>query len=148
MPGFSTWALVATLLLTVLVTAGCDRSAGEMRTLRLKGMPLCPRGVGYTRPVVVRLDRDPALFEDRYTVSTTLEGGAPTASLTVPRLRMKATLRVGLCAATSLATWDCAAATWIATAPVTLDGRSDVTDVELPQLAVPCADGSVGRTKR
>src|ERR1700704_4449626 len=116
-------AVIAALLLG----AACDRSpSGATRTLRRRGLPLCARGVAYARPVVVRLDRDAAIFEEKYSTSTTLEGGHPTANMSVVRERMRRTVRVGLCRPTSLATWDCRAATWVSTRELSLDARADV----------------------
>jgi len=127
----------------LLLLAGCERGdGGEVRVLRVRGLPVCGKGVGYARPIVVRVDRDPALFEEKWSNSVIAEGSTATVTVPVIRRRMKATLRVGLCAPTSLATWDCAAATWLTSVPLALDGRSDVMDVSLPPLQVACADGA------
>jgi hypothetical protein len=134
------WALAAILGLLV---AACERGGdGDIRVLRVRGLPVCAKGVGYLRPIVVRVDREPGVFEEKWSNSVIAEGTAATVTVPVIRRRMKAMLRVGLCAPTSLATWDCAAASWQSTTPLVLDARSDVMDVDLPPLQVPCADGS------
>jgi hypothetical protein len=135
-------AIAATLL-------ACDRTvgAGATRSLVLHGLARCPRNVRFERPVVVRVDRDRSLFEDAYSAQVTLERPEPTdgkgkvtqpATLPVARQRMRVTLRVGLCVATSLGTW-------LASAQLTLDARDKPLDVDLPAADVPCADGTTGK---
>jgi hypothetical protein len=133
--------------LFALAAAACDRGGSTTRPLRVRGVPLCPRGVSYARPIVLRVDRDRSLFEDAYSTERTLDTPPPThdASLDVLRVRMKVTVRLGICAETSLATWDCNAASWVATTTTTLDTRADAMDVTLPPSEVPCADGSVAK---
>ena len=138
--------LVAMVAAAVTLLA-CDRGGSTTRPLRIKGVPLCPKGVSYARPIVLRVDRDRSLFEEAYTAQRTLDAPPPTheATLEVMRARMKVTLRLGVCAETSLGTWDCNAASWVATTTTTLDTRADVMEVTLPTAEVPCADGSIAK---
>jgi len=135
------------LVVLAMSLAACDRGGSTTRPLRIKGVPLCPKGVSYARPIVLRLDRDRSLFEDAYSAQRTLESPPATheATLEVVRARMKVTVRLGICAETSLATWDCNAASWLATTTATLDTRSNAFEVTLPAAEVPCADGSVAK---
>src|SRR5262249_1401576 len=135
------------LVVLAMSLVACDRGGSTTRPVRLKGVPLCPRGVSYARPIVLRLDRDRSLFEDAYTAQRILESPPATheATIEVLRARMKGTRRLGICAEPSLATWDCNAASWVATTTATLDTRSDAFDVRLPPAEVPCADGSVAK---
>ena len=140
------WARIAFAAMAVALFA-CDRGGSTTRSLRIGGVPLCPKGVSYARPIVLRLDRDRSLFEDAYTAQRTLDAPPSTheATLEVMRTRMKATVRLGICAETSLGTWDCNAASWVATTTTTLDTRSDAMSVTLPAAEVPCADGSIAK---
>lgn len=139
-----------------MTVCACDRSvgAGATRLLVLQGLARCPRNVRYERPIVVRVDRDRSLFEDAYSAQLTIErldasatkgNVTPSPTLAVARQRMRVTLRVGLCVATSLGTWDCAAPTWLGTTQLTLDARDKPLEVALPTVDVPCADGSTGK---
>ncbi len=135
--------LLLVLPIALALTA-CDRGGdGEVRVLRVRALPLCNKGVGYARPVVVRIDRDAALFEEKWSNSVIAEGHSSSVTIPVLRKRMKATVRLGFCAATSLATWDCTAASWQWSQAVVLDARADVMDLDLPPLQVPCADGTM-----
>lgn len=126
-------------LLFALALVGCDRGVGpDTRPVEVHGLPSCPPKSSYVRPLVVRFDRDRVLFEDSFTTQTRVDTpSVPT--LTVPRTRMKATLRVGLCARTSVATWDCSAATWLTSTTVSLDARSTVATVTMPSASALCA---------
>ncbi len=135
--GFRALGLVHAL---ALVASACDRGIGPTtRSVVVHGLPTCPGKTRYTRPIVVRLDRERALFEEPWSTQTRVDAPASDVTLTVPRARMHTTLRFGLCVATALATWDCAAATWLDSAPLTLDGRASNADVTSPKLEVECA---------
>lgn len=116
---------------------GCDRGVGpETRPVEVLGLPACAKG-HYVRPLVVRFDRDRVLFEESFTTQTRVDTpSVPT--LTVPRTRMKATIRLGVCARTSVATWDCSAATWLTSTTMNLDARSTVASVKVPPASMPC----------
>ncbi len=134
---------VAHALALALALTACEKPSGT-RAIVLRGVPRCLRDVAYARPIVIRLDRDRAVFEDPYTTQLMLEM-PPTldaATLTIARQRMRATLRVGACVKTSLGTWDCAAPTWISTTTLALDQRDVPVEVTLPKTVVECADGA------
>lgn len=119
-----------------LFVAGCDRGvASSTRPVEIRGLPACKGH--YLRPIVVRLDRDRSLFEDAFTTHVRIDTAAQT-TLMIPRLRMHATVRAGLCQATSMATWDCEAATWLASTTVDLDARSSPAVVTLPSFEAAC----------
>lgn len=124
--------------LCALALVGCDRGVGpETRGVEVLGLPACPSKQHYARPLVVRFDRDRALFEEPFTTQTRVDTPSiPT--LTVPRARMRATIRVGVCARTSVATWDCNAATWLQSVSVNLDSRAVVTKVTISAVSHPC----------
>lgn len=134
-------ALVAFALL-----AACDRPGSTVRPLHVR-VPICPQGIGYARPIVLRIDRDRALFEEAYSTQTILSAPPSTheASIDVARAHMKVTVRLGVCAETSLGTWDCNAASWVASQSFALDTRADAMSVVLPAAEVPCADGSIAK---
>lgn len=137
-----------TLVLAALVAAGCERPTTTTRPLHVLGVPHCPRGGPFARPLLLRVDRERALFEDAYTTEVTVDAVSTgrDATLPVARARMKVSLRVGLCGATSLGTWDCAAPTWLTAVPVLLDARAGAFDVTLPAgVEIPCADGALAR---
>ncbi len=127
-----------------LLAGGCERAVGE-RPLRLVGLPGCPAGASYQRPLVVRLDRERALFEDAWTAQLTLTTANDPAELRLPRRAMRLTLRVGACTATSLGTWDCAAPTWLATDAFEADARAAPVERALPKVTVSCVP--VGRAR-
>jgi len=131
------------LLAFAALASSCDRPGSSTRVLHVQGVPVCARGVAYARPIVLRLDRDRSLFESEYTLT---HGIAPSpagvAEIDVARMRMKATLRLGVCNETSLSTWDCNAASWVAETTLTLDDRTEPAEVTMPPADVPCADGS------
>lgn len=130
-PAFAALLLVSSL-------SACDRGVGpQQRTVEVRGLPSCPPKTVYARPLVVRLDRDRALFDEPFSTQASVESSAIVA-LTVPRTRMHATVRVGICAPTSLATWDCAAASWVASTTLDLDARATTATVTLPRFDVPC----------
>jgi len=142
------WALRAIVgAFVVLVVVACDRVGAATRPLRVRGIPLCPHGVTYARPIVLRVDRDRALFEEAYSTQKTLDAPPPAheATIDVARTRMKVTVRVGICAATSLATWDCNAASWVGSGVLALDAKSTPAEVTLEVKDVPCADGSLAK---
>jgi hypothetical protein len=150
-------AIVAAIAIAIpACPSACDRTvgAGTTRALVLHGLARCPRNVRFERPVVVRVDRDRSIFEDAYSAQVSIERPEPTdgkghvtqpATLLVARQRMRVTLRIGLCVATSLGTWDCAAPSWLGSEQLTLDARDQPFDVELPRADVPCADGTTGK---
>lgn len=126
------------LCVAALLAAACDRGvAGTTRPVEVRGLPACK--TPYARPIVVRLDRDRSLFEDAFSTHVRVDGPAQLAALVVPRVRMHATVRAGLCTATSVATWDCEAATWLASTTVDLDSRSITAVVTLPAFEAACA---------
>lgn len=130
-----------------IVCASCDRPGGATRPLRVRGIPVCSKGVRYARPLVVRIDRDRALFEEEYSMQKTIESPPPTrdTTLDVARMRMKATVRVGICAETSLATWDCNAASWVGVSTIALDAKANEAEVTIEAKEVPCADGAIAK---
>jgi hypothetical protein len=130
------------LALVSVPTSGCDRGVGpDTRPVEVHGLPTCPSKSSYVRPLVVRFDRDRVLFEEAFSTQTRVDTpSVPT--LTVPRVRMKATIRVGLCARTSVATWDCSAATWLTSTTVSLDARAAVAVVTVPAASALCTHGS------
>ncbi|MGZ3424907.1 MAG: hypothetical protein ACXVEE_44020 [Polyangiales bacterium] len=128
------------LLLATALLAACDRGiAATSRKVVARGLPACPAREAYSRPIVLRIDRDRSLFDEPMTAHEIVYGPAASASIVVPRTRMKATLRIGSCALTSVATWDCNAASWLASTPIELDGRSADAEVQLPAVSVPCS---------
>lgn len=144
------------VLLVALVLVGssaCERNVtARTRPLALHGLPSCPPRVGYARPIVVRLDRDRSIFEETYSTQVTIDapptGESRVVTLPIARIRMKATLRLGLCVSTSLGTWDCAAPSWLSITELALDGREAPFDVDVPKIEAPCADGSIGKPLR
>ncbi|MBI2388086.1 MAG: hypothetical protein HYV09_00595 [Deltaproteobacteria bacterium] len=130
----------ARIVLSALLLSGCEPGpASTTRPVEVRGLPACPPKSPYARPIVVRLDRDRALFEEAFTVMTRVDAPTATVALSVPRVRMRATVRAGLCAPTSVSTWDCAAATWVASTTVDLDARSTPVTVTLPAFQAACA---------
>jgi hypothetical protein len=128
-------SIVATLLV-----CGCDRGIGpSTRALEIQGLPSCPPKTTYSRPIVVRVDRERALFDEAFTTQSRVDAPAPTATIMVPRARMRVTIRAGLCTPTSLATWDCAAATWLSTTTADLDARASPAPIKLPAFEVACS---------
>ena len=65
-----------------------------------------------------------------------------TKTLTVPRQRMNATIRVGVCARTSVATWDCNAATWLASTTVRLDGKAAIFPASVLGASMACVSAA------
>lgn len=125
------------LLLGALVLCACDGVGPETRAVTVHGLPACPAKSFYARPLVVRFDRDRALFDESFTTQTRVDSPSiPT--LTVPRRAMRATIRVGFCARTSVATWDCSAATWLASTSVTVDRGTQPFLVTVPSASAPC----------
>jgi len=125
---------------TLLLVASCDRGVGPaVRPLEVRGLPSCPTKTTYARPIVVRVDRERALFDEPFTVQTRIDTPVAAASISIPRTRMRVTVRAGLCAPTSLGTWDCAAATWLSTTNADLDSRASAATVTLPDFEAPCA---------
>jgi len=125
---------------TLLLCASCDRGVGpSVRSLEVRGLPTCPSRSTYARPIVVRVDRERALFDEAFTTQTRVDAPANVITITLPRTRMRVTVRVGLCTATSLGTWDCAAASWLASANLDLDGRPTPTSLMLPGFDAPCS---------
>jgi len=136
---------IATLLLCA-ATGSCANSCGrgvgpEVRSLEVRGLPRCPPRATYERPIVVRVDRERALFDEPFSTQMRVESPANFVSLSVPRARMRVTVRAGLCVPTSLGTWNCAAATWLATASVDLDSRATPAGVALPEFEAACKVG-------
>jgi hypothetical protein len=130
---------VRSLLFATALLAACDRGiAPNSRKIVARGLPTCRARETYARPIVLRVDRDRSLFDDPVTAQEIVYAPSPSASIVVPRTRMKATLRMGSCTLTSVATWDCAAATWLASEAIELDGRSSDAEVQLPVVSVPC----------
>lgn len=135
------------LCAAALLVVGCDRpSSGTTpsttRPVEIRGLPPC-KGT-FSRPIVLRLDRDRSIFEDRFSTHLRIDGpekpGEKLAPvLVVPRQRMHATVRVGLCSPTSVATWDCEAASWLASTTVELDARATPVVVTLPTFESPCS---------
>ena len=123
---------------------GCDRAAGA-RLVHFTNLPTCAAGAAYERPLVVRLDRDPALFEEPWTSQLVLAAPTDPARLELPRRRMRLTLRAGSCPPTSIGTWDCAAPTWLGSAQVHTDARAATLEQPLPKLTVACVP--VGRLR-
>ncbi len=131
---------LAALVAEAAGTAGCDRGIGATtRPVEVGGLPTCPSKTTYARPLVVRIDRDQSLFDEAFTTQIRVETPAPKVALEVPRQRMRATVRVGACAPTSIATWDCAAATWLASTRVDFDARAQVAEVAVPKFEAACA---------
>jgi len=126
------------LCVAALFVASCERGvASTTRPVEVIGLPTC-KGA-YARPIVVRLDRDRSLFEDAFSTHVRIDGSAQQATLVVPRLRMHATVRAGLCTATSVGTWDCEAASWLASTTVDLDSRAAPAKVTLPTFEAACS---------
>ena len=120
-----------------LAAFACDGVGPDTRAVEVRGLPSCPPKSFYARPLVVRFDRDRAVFEESFTTQTRVDSPSiPT--LTVPRKAMRATIRVGVCSRTSVATWDCSAATWLTSTTVTLDRRMPPVVVTLPATSVAC----------
>jgi hypothetical protein len=131
------------LVLALASCERCDRGVGpETRPVLVNGLPGCPpKSSYYARPLVVRFDRDRALFEEPFDTQTRVDSPSiPT--LTVPRQRMKATIRVGLCTKTSVATWDCNAAQWLVSTSVHLDGRSTAFPVSALGASIGCVSAA------
>ena len=121
-----------------VVLSGCVAPPGT-REVRVDGLPTCPKGKGYARKVVVRLDRDRSLFDEAVMRTATFELPPPASPiLTVPRGRMLMTLRAGLCAPTSLGTWDCNAVLWLSSQQLQFDGGKGAYVARLPALAIDC----------
>lgn len=124
--------------LGLLLLAGCARPSGT-RELRVEGLPTCPKGQGYARALVVRVDRERSLFDDAYAEERRLDGPTAAPVFAVPRGRMTAVVRVGLCTPTSLGTWDCKAATWVAEQRIVLDGGTKAAVATMPKVPVGCS---------
>ncbi len=129
----------------MLLAAGCDRGVAGSRLVHFTNLPACPAGAAYERPLVVRLDRDPALFEDAWTAQLVLAAPTDPAQLELPRRRMRLTLRAGLCPPTSIGTWDCAAPSWLASSGFDADARAATLEQPLPKTTVSCVP--VGRLR-
>lgn len=126
-------------LVAAIALFGCDRGVGpNARSLEVHGLPRCPARSAYTRPIVLRVDRERTLFDEPYRTQQLVQTPTAVVALSVPRTRMRLTVRAGLCAPTSLATWDCAAATWLSTTTIDVDARATPFAVTLPELEVPC----------
>lgn len=127
-------------LVAALVLFGCDRGVGpSTRPLEVHGLPRCPARSTYARPIVVRVDRERALFDEPWSTQQRVEVPTSVVALMLPRTRMRLAVRAGLCAPTSLATWDCAAATWLSATTVDVDGRASPVTVTLPEFEAPCS---------
>ncbi len=134
MPGPRPCSIAAILLLSA-----CDRGAGSTtRALEVRGLPTCPGRSTYARPIVVRVDRERSLFDEPFTTQTRVDAPATVVAISLPRTRMRVTVRVGLCASTSVGTWDCAAATWLGSANADLDARASAASLMLPTFEAPC----------
>jgi hypothetical protein len=138
-------ARAATIALALVAVGACDRDAPGTRLVHFTNLPACGAGAAYARPLVVRLDRDPALFEEAWTGRLVLAAPTDPAQLELPRRHMRLTLRVGLCPPTSIGTWDCAAPTWLGSGAFDTDTRAATLEQPIPKLAVPCAP--VGRLR-
>jgi hypothetical protein len=131
------------LCAAALFSAGCDRGvATATRPVEIRGLPTCKGS--FSRPIVIRLDRDRSIFEDPFSTHVRIDGPEKAGekrspALVVPRMRMRATVRVGLCSPTSVATWDCDAASWLGSTKVDLDARSTPVAVSLPTFESPCS---------
>lgn len=122
----------------VLCVIGCEQSVRGTRTLRFVELPACPQGAPYERPIVVRLDRERSLFDDPWSAQLVLTGPTDPSQLELPRRRLRLTLRVGVCAPTSLATWDCATPAWATSQTLDVDARANPLEVKLPKVPVAC----------
>lgn len=141
--------LVAVIALGACLAAacGCARSApAKTRTFVVTGLPTCPKEGRFERPIVARIDAEPGLFEAPFSTQRALEA-SPRAladvdggrlELTIPRRRMKATLRVGTCRPTSLSTWDCNAPAWMVDQEIEIDDGSVAMSVGVHVVAA-CA---------
>ena len=135
--------------IAIVSALACGRSSPKVKTraLIVRGLPQCPREGRLARPIIARLDDTPGLFADRFTTQRVIELSPRTGpeardgriELTLPRQRMKATLRVGACRATSLSTWDCAAASWMFEREIAIDGGTEAIDVTATDVDVACA---------
>ncbi len=122
-----------------LLLLGCDRGVGpSTRPLEVRGLPRCPARATYQRPIVVRVDRERALFDEPFSTHTRVDAPTALVALTLPRTRMRLTVRAGLCMPTTLATWDCAAATWLASTTLDVDSRATAATLTLPEFEAPC----------
>lgn len=119
--------------------AGCDRAIATSTRTVLVHAPSCGSAETYARPLVVRLDRERALFDEPWTTEARVDTPpkGPVA-IVVPRTRMKIRVRIGACLATSLGTWDCAAASWLGSASADLDARSSPVEITAPKADVGC----------
>jgi hypothetical protein len=128
--------------MSIASLVACDHArphdGSTTRLVEIRALPGCPKRSGYERPLVVRLDRERSLFDDPFSVQQRLDAPVPIVALTVPRRPMRASVRIGTCTKTSLATWDCAAARWLASTSVDLDGRASPASLDLPAISVPC----------
>lgn len=138
-------ALAATIAVAVAPAFGCDRDVPGTRFVHFGNLPTCASGAAYARPLVVRLDRDPALFEEAWTSRLVLAAPTDPAQLELPRRRMRLTLRVGLCPPTSIGTWDCAAPSWLGSGAFDTDTRAATVEQPLPKIVVSCVP--VGRLR-
>ena len=121
----------------------------EQRTLVVHGLPICTKHAAYARPLVMRLDRDASIFEEPYSTKAMVSGEtAPDAAMKISRQRMRVTLRAGLCTATSLGTWDCAAPSWLAATTLSLDDSSEPFDATLPPFEVTCGSAPATGTAK
>lgn len=132
------WPFVLFVLGSGLLGSGCARPTGT-RDLRVEGLPTCPKGQGYARAVVVRVDRERSLFDEPYSKEVRLEAPGVPPVFAMPRGRLQAIVRVGTCTPTSLGTWDCKAATWLSTQQIALDGGQKPWVLHVPPVAVGCA---------
>ncbi len=105
----------------------------KTRLLVVSGLPTCPKEGRFERPIVARIDAEPGLFESPFSAQRALEASPHARAdadggkleLTLPRRRMKATLRIGTCRPTSLSTWDCNAPAWMIDQDLELDDGVD-----------------------
>jgi hypothetical protein len=138
-------AAAIALLAVLLSTLACEQAVPGTRTLRFVGAPSCAQGAPYERPIVVRLDRERSLFDEPWSAQLVLTGPTDPSQLELPRRRLRLTMRVGVCAPTSLATWDCAAPAWASSLPLDVDTRATPIEVKLPKVPVACVPGGRAR---
>jgi hypothetical protein len=118
---------------------GCARGEVGVRDVSLAPLPTCPARSDLAEPLVVRLERDRGPLDRAYVQTRVLHSLPAKLVLRVPRERMRGSLRVGVCARTSLGTADCAAARWLGESTFALDDHAAPTTIAWPAPSVPCA---------
>ncbi|MFI5302917.1 MAG: hypothetical protein ACHREM_32910, partial [Polyangiales bacterium] len=94
------------LALLLCLTTSCGRfssAPSKTRSLVIRGLPTCPKDGRFERPIVARIDDEPGLFGDRFSTQRAMDASPHALAdadggkleLTLPRRRMKATLRIG-----------------------------------------------------